>query len=103
MIIRISQLFTSVTFLGVLWRVLVGPIPYLGVALLVEILKVQISFNLALLNISHLLQFLMIYDINIIHQFKDKSIQATAVCVGCVACIPGLVDSAKVRLKLLAF
>ena len=100
--LRFCQIFASITFSGVLWRVLLGPIPYLGVAGLVGIIKMVISFILALLNISHMLQFLMINNISTVNQFRDRTIQAAAVCVGGIACVPGLVVTVMVRI-ILAF
>ena len=96
--IRVCQLYASVTFSGVLWRVLIGPIPYLWVAALVGIIKMTISFILTLLNISHLMQFLMINNISTVTQFRDRTIQTAAISVGCVACLPGLVVTLMVRI-----
>ena len=98
MIIRMCQLFASVTFSGALWRVLLGPIPYLWVAALVGIIKMTISFILALLNISHLMQFLMINNISTVTQFRDRAIQTAALSVGFIVCVPGLVVTVMVRI-----
>ena len=92
------QLYASVTFSGVLWRVLIGPIPYLWVAALVGIMKMAVSLILTLLNISHLMQVLMINNISTVTQFSDRTIQTAALSVGFVACLPWLVVTVMVRI-----
>ena len=96
--IRVCQLYASVTFSGVLWRVLIGPIPYLWVAALVGILKMAVSFILTLLNISHLMQVLMINNISTVTHFSDRTIKSAALSAGCVACAPQIIVTVMVRI-----
>ena len=59
----ISQIFTAVTFFGVFCRGVFGSLPYTVVAAIVEVLKATITFNLGILNLSHIAQFAIIYNI----------------------------------------
>ena len=93
MFLVICELLVFIAFSCVIFRIILGPFPYLVVVVLVEILKLCLSFNVGLLNISSLLQFIMIYNISIIHQYSDKNMKILAICVGFGAGIPGLINS----------
>ena len=93
MFIVTCELIVIIVFSCVILRVIFGPFPYLAVVALVEILKLCLSFNVGMLNISNLLQFLMIYNISIIHQYSEENIKIIAICVGLLAGVPGMINS----------
>ena len=57
-----SEVFTvTLTFIGVL-RGLLGPLPRSIAVFLVEFVRFNFSMNIGLLNVSHIIQFFIIYD-----------------------------------------
>ena len=60
--VLVSQLSTIVATLGTATRIIFGPLPYILVVIMVELLKFLLAVNLAFLNASYIVQFFLIFD-----------------------------------------
>ena len=59
----ITQLFAAVGYGATASRMAFGPLPYPAVVLLVELVKLLFTINLAVFNASHIVQFVLIFNI----------------------------------------
>ena len=57
-----AQLFTLNAAVGGASRAIFGPLPYYAVIIIVEIMKIGLTVNLGILNVSHLAQILIVFD-----------------------------------------
>ena len=48
--------------MGGISRAIFGPLPHCAVVIIVEIMKVVITVDLGILNVSHVVQILIIFD-----------------------------------------
>ena len=60
--VLVSKSFYVIGLAGTSTRAIYGPLPYHAVAVLVELLKMILAFNLAVLNASYFIQFFIIFD-----------------------------------------
>ena len=57
-----SQAVAALLTAGTLAKVLYGSLPYCVVAVMVELLKLVFTINITLLNVSFIVQFIMIFN-----------------------------------------
>ena len=60
--VLVSQTFTTIATLGTASRAIYGPLPYYAVVVYVELVKMLLVVNLAILNASYVLQFFIIFN-----------------------------------------
>ena len=60
--VLVSQFWYLIALGGTSIRATYGPLPYYAVVVLVELLKMILALNLAVLNASYIIQFFIIFD-----------------------------------------
>ena len=60
--VLMSQTWYFIAFGGTSIRALYGPLPYPAVVVIVELLKMILTLNLAILNASYVIQFFIIFN-----------------------------------------
>ena len=60
--VLVSQFWYLIALGGASTRLIYGPLPYYAVVVLVELLKMVLTLNLAVLNASYIIQFFIIFD-----------------------------------------
>ena len=57
-----AQIFTIAVTFGSICRAVFGPLPYFAVVIIIEVCKLAFTVNMGILNTSHLVQILIIFD-----------------------------------------
>ena len=60
--VTVSEVFTLIITIGTASRVIFGPLPYCSVVILIELMKMLIAVDLAILNASYIVQFFIIFN-----------------------------------------
>jgi hypothetical protein len=66
MFVAVSEIFFVESWSTFICRNIFGPLPHPAVVVFVEMIKLTTSFNLGVLNLSHIVQFIIIYDIRLL-------------------------------------
>ena len=62
LVIIIAQILTLNLAFGAVCRAIFGPLPYYAVVIIVEIGKIVLTVNLGILNASHIVHILIVFD-----------------------------------------